>query len=67
MKKQTAQLQAACPGCNNDIPFQSEPRIGSEVSCKACGAALEVIFLRPIELDWLDAGFEDDEWINEDW
>lgn len=63
MKSRVTKHVAVCPGCDSDIQFSSEPRIGTEVDCRSCGAALEVIFLRPIELDWTGAEYEDDdEW-----
>ena len=68
MAKKIAKHVAECPGCENPIPFDSEPRIGTEIECRSCGAALEVIFLRPIELDWAGVGFDDDdEWEDDRW
>ena len=70
MSRQTTKHVAVCPGCDSDIPFQSEPRIGAEIECKSCGANLEVIFLRPIELDWAGMTYDDDdddEWEDDRW
>ena len=68
MNKQIAKHTAICPGCDDKISFASEPRIGAEVDCASCGAALEVIFLRPIELDWANVVYDDDdEWEDDRW
>jgi lysine biosynthesis protein LysW len=45
-------LQAACPECHSQVPFESAPRLGERTVCTACRAALEVVKLRPLELDW---------------
>ena len=45
-------LQAACPECHSQVPFASAPQLGERTDCSACRAALEVVKLRPLELDW---------------
>lgn len=45
-----------CPECDSRIKLRS-PRPGQKVTCHACGTALEVIELSPLELDW---AFSDD-------
>jgi lysine biosynthesis protein LysW len=44
--------QAACPECHAEVQFDSAPRLGQRAECAACLAALEVVKLRPLELDW---------------
>lgn len=57
-----------CPECDGDLRFQNSPRKGDKVTCRACGAYLEVVGLSPIELDWvLEDDDEDDDEELEDW
>lgn len=44
--------QAACPECHAEVRFEAAPCLGDRVQCVACGAALEVVKVRPWELDW---------------
>jgi lysine biosynthesis protein LysW len=61
----------ACPECDADVSFAQVPRLSERIACPRCRAALVVIGLNPIELDWafmeplrdsyrhgVDAGFE---------
>jgi lysine biosynthesis protein LysW len=43
---------AYCPECGNSIGLSARPREGQRLICTECGARLEVISLRPLELDW---------------
>lgn len=45
-------LQAACPECHSQVQFACAPQLGERTECTACRAALEVVKLRPLELDW---------------
>ena len=45
-------LQAACPECQCQVPFAVAPQLGERTECTGCQAALEVVKLRPLELDW---------------
>jgi lysine biosynthesis protein LysW len=45
-------LQAACPECHGEVLFDSAPMLGQRTECSECRAALEVVKLRPLELDW---------------
>ena len=45
-------LQAACPECHSQVTFACAPQLGERTECTACRAALEVVKLRPLELDW---------------
>lgn len=44
---------ARCPQCEEKIYFPEMPDIGDIVECHSCETRLEVVGLRPIELDWL--------------
>jgi lysine biosynthesis protein LysW len=65
---------APCPECTYEITLPN-PREGQRLACPNCGAELEVISSRPLELDWTytepeddlsTLDLEDDEW-DEDW
>mgnify|MGYP005646150961 CR=1 FL=1 len=47
-----------CPACNVPIKLKANISMGETLSCTACKANLEVIWLNPIELDVL---IEEDE------
>jgi lysine biosynthesis protein LysW len=47
---------AYCPECDAKINVKS-PKLGQIVVCRVCDTRLEVVDLRPLELDW---AFEDD-------
>jgi lysine biosynthesis protein LysW len=47
---------AYCPECDAKVSVKS-PRIGQIVTCRHCDTRLEIVDLRPLELDWV---FEDD-------
>ena len=42
----------ACPECDADVVFNEMPNLEQRVVCAHCRAALIVIGLTPIELDW---------------
>ena len=46
-------LQAVCPDCHADVHFEAAPILGQRTECTSCRAALEVVKLRPLELDWV--------------
>ena len=43
---------AECPQCGNEVNLGIQPKLGKLVTCKECGAELEVVWLDPLELDW---------------
>ncbi len=47
-------LTAECPECESVTTFKSTPKLSQKVACASCGARLEVAFLNPIMLDWID-------------
>jgi hypothetical protein len=42
----------ACPECDADVVFNEMPSLEQRIVCARCRAALIVIGLTPIELDW---------------
>ena len=53
-----------CPNCDTDLNI-GNPRLGAFVECKDCGADLEVISVKPLEVDFpLD--YYDDEDLDDD-
>lgn len=69
---------AFCPECGEGVKLGSQPHEGQRVTCNECGASLEVISLKPLELDWVydepveDSGEWEGDWgsdedLEEDW
>ena len=44
---------AFCLECGNSISLGTRLHEGQRLICTECGARLEVISLRPLELDWV--------------
>lgn len=64
---------AFCPDCEEPIHLSLQPKVGQRITCRRCGAELEVIETSPLELDWAYDGpvedwdeEEDDDWDDED-
>lgn len=53
-------LSAECPECSSTISFVSTPKVGQIVYCALCGTRLEVAYLQPIMLDYVDDGLPPD-------
>jgi len=51
---------ALCPDCGQKIVIGPKPKKGQWVSCPHCNADLEIISIRPLELDWVRFDDEDD-------
>jgi alpha-aminoadipate carrier protein LysW len=45
-------VSASCPDCDGDIILSPAPKVGKRLTCRHCGADLEVIGVDPVELDW---------------
>lgn len=43
-----------CPSCQGEIKFTGRPHMSQQVRCRNCDAQLEVVWLNPIELDWVE-------------
>jgi len=56
---------ARCPGCGERIELGKEVKQGYRIVCPECGELLEVISLKPLELDYAleeeESGEEGDE------
>jgi hypothetical protein len=51
---------AFCPDCEAPVQLGERPKVGQRVTCRGCGAELEVIEVSPLELDWAYDGPIDD-------
>ncbi len=62
---------AFCPECGQGVQLGAQPQEGQRVTCGECGAELEVISVRPLELDWVynepDEDWDFEEEREEDW
>jgi alpha-aminoadipate carrier protein LysW len=56
---------ATCIGCDAEIDT-AEVEIGETLTCAECGADMEVVSLRPLELELVDDSDEEDEADDED-
>ena len=57
-----------CPECGRGIQLGARPHEGQKITCSECRAKLEVISVRPLELDWAyDEPIEWDEDSDEEW
>lgn len=56
---------ATCIACDAEFEM-AEVEIGETVTCSECGADMEVVTLRPLELELVDDTDEDDEPDEED-
>jgi lysine biosynthesis protein LysW len=54
---------AYCLECRKSIDLGARPHEGQRLICSECGARLEVINLKPLELDWV---YYDDELFKDD-
>jgi len=58
-----------CPECDASIDLGNTPAKGQKVTCKSCGAYLEVVAISPIELDWAfdeEVDYDDDDYDEDD-
>lgn len=51
---------AKCPMCGGSVKISSTAKKGSLVYCDSCDAELEIVSLKPLELDWPLEDYEDD-------
>ena len=63
---------AFCPDCEEPIRLSVQPKVGQRITCRSCGAELEVIETSPLELDWaydgpVDDWADDEEEEDEEW
>ena len=63
------QMVTLCPDCDEEINFsQVRPKVGLKFTCPHCETNLEVVSVSPLQVDWDDnAFFEDDSDTDSDW
>ena len=55
-------LKAECPDCGEIVELRDGVQVGDQVACEGCGVLLEVLSLRPWELDYaLDEDWDEEE------
>ena len=54
---------AECPSCQGEIKLGTGPFMGQKIRCRNCDAQLEIVWLNPVELDWVE---EDDDTYEEE-
>lgn len=56
-----------CPACGNPLELGNAVKQGDHVQCPECGELLEVISVKPLELDYAIEGEGwDEEWEEEE-
>ncbi len=60
MLRQKFEATATCPNCGAEIKVRN-PKIGQRVTCPECDEIFVVVTIEPLELDWADLGFEEEE------
>jgi lysine biosynthesis protein LysW len=59
--RQDDQRMALCPECEELIELPTRAKKGLQIECPACNAQVEVISLKPPELDYAFDNWEDEE------
>ena len=57
---------APCPDCDAAVVVGSQLNLGDRLLCPGCGVELEVLSLRPFEMEYADFEDSDDEFEYED-
>jgi lysine biosynthesis protein LysW len=50
-----------CPYCKEAVELKKTAKEGDLVVCKACDTELEIVSLKPVELDWPLDDYEDED------
>jgi len=45
-------VTGTCPFCNEVVEIRKNAKEGDLVVCKSCDTELEIVSLKPVELDW---------------
>jgi lysine biosynthesis protein LysW len=53
--------KAKCPMCGAEVKVATSAKLGAIVICGECDTELEVVSLKPLELDWPLDEMDDDE------
>lgn len=59
-------MNGICPFCKEVVELKKTAKVGDLVVCKACDTELEIVSLKPVELDWPLDDFEDDDFDYDD-
>ena len=51
-KPKIVAIEATCPACDDLIRFRNNPHRGQRMSCLACQTEIEIISVKPLELDF---------------
>jgi UDP-N-acetylmuramyl tripeptide synthase len=51
-----------CPDCDEQIDFRTPPKLGLKFTCPNCDASLVVTSISPLEIEWDDSDFDDNDW-----
>ncbi len=54
-------MNGICPFCKEAVELGKSAKEGDIVVCKACDAELEIVSLKPVELDWPLDDYDEDE------
>lgn len=52
---------AVCPECGSNVNVRGIPERGQRLRCRECGTELRVIGLEPLELNWADEDWQEEE------
>lgn len=53
-------MNGTCPMCGETVRLKTTNKVGDIIFCQNCDAELEVISLKPVELDWPLDDYEDE-------
>ena len=60
-------MSGICPFCKEAVEIKPTAKEGDIIVCAACESELEIVSLKPLELDWpLDDYYEDDDYDDDD-
>ena len=50
-----------CPDCGGEVRFKKTPYVGQEITCRNCNTYLEVVNRFPLQLDWAEMAWDEEE------
>ncbi len=57
---------ARCPECGSTVALGKSVKLGEFIECHECGTMLEVISLKPLEIDYALGDEDSEEWEEEE-
>ncbi len=60
-RENVGRQKARCPECLAPIWIKDSVELWDPVTCSECHTGLEIVSLRPLELDYLDSEWDDDD------